>query len=85
MNDQRVETRSALRVENPRHGKIRCGVAAKAIDRFGGKGDKLARAQQAVRERRFRRGELPARLLQPAEVIERDGGEGEGEGVTTDT
>ena len=46
MHDQRVEARPALRLEDPRDRHVRARVAAKAIDRLGRKGDKLALAQQ---------------------------------------
>ena len=46
MHDQRVEARPPLGLENPRHGKIRPRVAAKAIDRFGREGDKTALPQK---------------------------------------
>ena len=45
MHDQRVETRAALRLIDPRHGPVIAGVAAKAIDRLGGKADQTARPQ----------------------------------------
>ena len=51
VHDQRVEVRAPLCRENPRHGMVRPGVTAKAVNRLGRKGDKPALAQKVCRLR----------------------------------
>jgi hypothetical protein len=46
MDDQRVETGSALGLEYAGHGQIVAGVRPKAIDGFCREGDQRARGQQ---------------------------------------
>ena len=46
MHDQGVKSWAAFGIEYPRNGHIITRIAAKAIDRFRGKGDKPARAQR---------------------------------------
>ena len=51
MHDQGIETRAALGREDAGNGLAISGIRAQAVDRFGGKGDQFAVAQQFCRVR----------------------------------
>jgi hypothetical protein len=56
VDDQRIERRPVLDVEDARDGGVVGGVGAEAVDRLGGEGDDAAGAQLKPRRGRRRRG-----------------------------
>ena len=46
MDDEGIEGRAALHLENARYGGRIGGIGAEAVDRFGGEGDQVATANE---------------------------------------